>query len=66
MNYFAIFREARTLSYSLRADANLLWTIFSPPWTTPVALEAAERATDRMADQLAAMKAEIAKARRAA
>jgi hypothetical protein len=35
-------------------------------WATPEALASAERAADRMRAQLAAMTAEIAKARRAA
>ena len=35
-------------------------------WATPEALSAAERAADRMRAQIAAMKAEIRKARRAA
>jgi hypothetical protein len=35
-------------------------------WATPEALASAERAADRMRAQLAAMKAEIVKARKAA
>jgi len=50
MTYITIPTAARALSSTIAAAA----------------LEAAERAADRMAGQISAMKAEIAKARRAA
>jgi hypothetical protein len=53
------------LSDTLAAEAALIRRACGQ-WATPEALQAAERAADRMRAQLAAMKAEIIKARRAA
>lgn len=65
MTYITVPTEARALSDTLAAEAALIRRACGQ-WATPEALEAAERAVDRMRAQLAAMKAEITKARRAA
>jgi hypothetical protein len=65
MTYITIPTAARALSSTIAAEAAVIRRACNT-WTTPAALEAAERAADRMAGQISAMKAEIAKARRAA
>jgi hypothetical protein len=65
MTYITVPTEARALSDTLAAEAALIRRACGQ-WATPEALASAERAADRMRAQLAAMKTEIAKARRAA
>jgi len=65
MTYLTIPPAARALSDTLAAEAALIRRACGT-WATPEALASAERAADRMRAQLAAMKAEITKARRAA
>jgi hypothetical protein len=65
MTYLTITPSARALSDTLASEAALIRRACGN-WATPEALASAERAADRMRAQLAAMKAEIAKARRAA
>jgi hypothetical protein len=65
MTYLNIPPTARALSDTLAAEAALIRRACGT-WATPEALQAAVRAADRMAGQINAMKAEIAKARRAA
>jgi hypothetical protein len=65
MTYITIPTAARALSTTIAAEAAVIRRACNA-WTTPAALESAERAADRMAGQINAMKAEIAKARRAA
>jgi hypothetical protein len=65
MTYLTIPPAARALSDTLAAEAALIRRACGT-WATPEALQAAERAADRMRAQLAAMRAELTKARRAA
>ena len=65
MTYLTITPAARALSDTLAAEAAVIRRACGT-WATPEALQAAERAADRMRAQLAAMRAELTKARRAA
>jgi hypothetical protein len=65
MTYITIPTAARALSATIAAEAAVIRRACNT-WATPAALEAAERAADRMSGQINAMKTEIAKARRAA
>jgi hypothetical protein len=65
VTYITVPTEARALSDTLAAEAALIRRACGN-WATPEALASAERAADRMRAQLAAMKVEITKARRAA
>jgi len=65
MTYLTITPSARALSDTLASEAARIRRACGN-WATPEALASAERAADRMRAQLAAMKVEITKARRAA